>query len=947
MEVQIMSGDMMSPSRPILLVIAAVVHEAHQSKPQLGSWGDRLVTVLDSVQHHLSAVEEDLQNLESSALGTVSDDLKVRFFQDQRTFLHDALDETLGLVLKVKYMKMFKESRSTAKAKDLIYFLELRCVQLLWAIAAFKEADPGLVTSAPAEPPLTGHENQSSPLQKGSSNSILTSPASQQLIDTSGLQALSLCELSKRVYVEATVAQEHLGKRKDLLLGALHNTHREVSVLKEVEPGSPALQEPAVSEAVEYLRKVLVECFDHVKKSGFITKFRNIRTRKSTKELVWKLESRVSILSALVDRARKQTPNLITPIIGDTRADPFSRSAASAMNTPGPKSGSFSADGDNPFADDSLTNTVASYGALCDIARKVAQDAMEAKSQLAVEPHVAQNFVQWIVDIRDRLLAVEADLPIAAAHCRARRWVADTWTAYQETAKIVTRAKSGKSKASNTDLKSLMRILDLKTSYLRLHVSLSKERDEELQISDPCSAEHVERDFFLPAKAALPSGEEVFEAGRLAFNVEKDKERAYELWVQAGKLGYEPAFLHLARSYYADGDLQNASLTYFNGWKGVGSAMCLYEFTLMLDDMNADQRFHATSFVRSHDLDIESSFFVSDNLLSLAAEAGHADSCFRVAMMIKSRGQNRTEEVIGYLERCLELDPEHWEGMNALAVLLISRLPSLEGAKMKWNPVSMLERAAEHCVSDAHFNLGVVWEVGLAGSPRDLSKAREWYTKSAGKGNPEGRASLGYLLMSEGSYVASRRELVVAAEMGSASAKYYIALMYLFEMGVPRDLDIAFCYLSECVSLSTNSKNVLFVQDVLGKAHCRIGDMLYSGIGCVRNVIAAAENYRKASDLGSAEAANNLALMLSSGIGVEASYAEAERYFRLATAAGDRNAPYNHSVVISERKGMTEEALLLLRTAAQRGNTDAVVMLEGLGYGTATFAPPLDRRLYR
>jgi TPR repeat protein len=251
--------------------------------------------------------------------------------------------------------------------------------------------------------------------------------------------------------------------------------------------------------------------------------------------------------------------------------------------------------------------------------------------------------------------------------------------------------------------------------------------------------------------------------------------------------------------------------------------------------------------------------------------------------------------------------------------------------------IELLTSAASAGNMDAVYNLGFLYETGVA-AQRNATVAREHYTLASRGGHIEARASLGYLNLVSGQYVEARRELIAAAESGSPAAKYYLGLMYLHGMGLQPDHPLALCYLSECVtsameiSVDAYAPFVLLdVDDIVCKAHSRLGDMTYSGIGCVRNMALAAEHYRTAAAMGAADAANNLGLMLSSGSGVTQDVQEAMTWYAAAALRGCKFAPYNHAVLLSSMNGDHAVVVQLLRTAAQRGNDDAVVMLEGLG----------------
>jgi TPR repeat protein len=115
----------------------------------------------------------------------------------------------------------------------------------------------------------------------------------------------------------------------------------------------------------------------------------------------------------------------------------------------------------------------------------------------------------------------------------------------------------------------------------------------------------------------------------------------------------------------------------------------------------------------------------------------------------------------------------------------------------------------------------------------------------------------------------------------------------------------------------------------------------------VRDERKAVETWRKAAELGSTEAQNNLAIALYNGRGVARNAAEAVAWWKKAADSGDAEAQFNLASCIFSGHGTTADvpaAIVLMRAAMSQGHVEAMCFLAGhYAEGTAGLDKDLDR----
>ncbi len=198
-----------------------------------------------------------------------------------------------------------------------------------------------------------------------------------------------------------------------------------------------------------------------------------------------------------------------------------------------------------------------------------------------------------------------------------------------------------------------------------------------------------------------------------------------------------------------------------------------------------------------------------------------------------------------------------------------------------------IQRAAEHGVLEAQYELGMMYEYGLS-LPKDNQAAIFWYC--------------------------------TAAERGSEYAQYKLAAMFENGHGVVQDYTTAASWLRKAA------------QSGLSEAQYRLGYLLENGLGFPGPMLSeAATWYLLASKQGSVDAAFRLGLLYEMGRGVKKDMTLAAQYYTTAAHEGNANAQYSLGVMYVTGEGVTKDltqATNLFEAAAAHGHQRAKVKFE-------------------
>ena len=196
--------------------------------------------------------------------------------------------------------------------------------------------------------------------------------------------------------------------------------------------------------------------------------------------------------------------------------------------------------------------------------------------------------------------------------------------------------------------------------------------------------------------------------------------------------------------------------------------------------------------------------------------------------------------------------------------------------------------------------------------------------------------------------------LRVAADNGSAEAKYKLGICYFFGEGVTKnyaeavkwfrkaadqgDVDAQYM-LGVCYSYGEGvAKNpaeaVKWIRKAADQgsadAQYSLGKCYYNGYGVAKNPAEAVKWWRKAADQGIAKAQYNLGLCYYNGYGVSEDHAEAMKWYRKAADQGYADAQSSLGVCYLDGDGVPEdnaEAVKWFRKAADQGDAKAQLML--------------------
>eukprot|EP00698_Gefionella_okellyi_P024829 TRINITY_DN8867_c0_g1_i1.p1 TRINITY_DN8867_c0_g1~~TRINITY_DN8867_c0_g1_i1.p1 ORF type:complete len:439 (+),score=68.32 TRINITY_DN8867_c0_g1_i1:2-1318(+) len=186
--------------------------------------------------------------------------------------------------------------------------------------------------------------------------------------------------------------------------------------------------------------------------------------------------------------------------------------------------------------------------------------------------------------------------------------------------------------------------------------------------------------------------------------------------------------------------------------------------------------------------------------------------------------------------------------------------------------------ADQYHVGQSYHNLGCCYRDGTLEVAVDVKQAFKYFELGAALGNSDAKVSLGYLLETEEGYIdyprAFKMYLESAAE-GNAQAQNNLGCVYRDGTGVAAD-ELEATYWFKLAAAQNH-----------GEAILSLGSFYESGLGGLPlDLDEALLRYRKAADMGIAQAQYNMGSCYEEGVGVEQDVEEALRWFKIAALSG-------------------------------------------------------------
>jgi TPR repeat protein len=190
--------------------------------------------------------------------------------------------------------------------------------------------------------------------------------------------------------------------------------------------------------------------------------------------------------------------------------------------------------------------------------------------------------------------------------------------------------------------------------------------------------------------------------------------------------------------------------------------------------------------------------------------------------------------------------------------------------------LNRLTERAEREDDVAQFDLGSAYQLGLH-VPQNLSKAVEWYRRSASHGNLGAQFMLGVMYrIGEGVEIDYRESLKwyrKNAEAGDGAAQSELGAMYEHGLGVSVDYKEAAYWYAKAVER--------------GWGYANLGALYQDGNGVPKDERRAVELYLRGAEIGDANSQSNLGVMYATGRGVARDDIEAYKWFTLAIKKKD------------------------------------------------------------
>ena len=245
-------------------------------------------------------------------------------------------------------------------------------------------------------------------------------------------------------------------------------------------------------------------------------------------------------------------------------------------------------------------------------------------------------------------------------------------------------------------------------------------------------------------------------------------------------------------------------------------------------------------------------------------------------------------------------------------------------------------KSAEQGDVDAQYNLAGLYAQGL-GVAQDLAEAEKWWIKAAAQGDDQAKKCLQALYSAAAGQNSSGRSPAGSPGHtggGSSGSHGHEDSDELLKRGID------YFYGNSGLRQDYSEAMRLWRRAAeLGNAEAQFRlalDGYDQGRGLAQNYEEAAIWYRKAAEQGRADAQSSLGFLYLCGRGVKKDGAEAVKWFRMAAGQGDSSAQYELGEIYHRGMGVERddaEALKWYRMAAEQGDTAAKEELSKLETG--------------
>lgn len=234
--------------------------------------------------------------------------------------------------------------------------------------------------------------------------------------------------------------------------------------------------------------------------------------------------------------------------------------------------------------------------------------------------------------------------------------------------------------------------------------------------------------------------------------------------------------------------------------------------------------------------------------------------------------------------------------------------------------VRYLEAAADRGCMQAACRIAMMYDEGLCGTPADLGKAVEWYTKAADGGYVDAQFALsGILFLQDTEYFRpedARRYLTMAADNGHPDGMHQLGLMYCYGAnGFDSDPQKGAAYLEKACRAGVQQAMIDYA------------NMRFEGQLIQEDMSVSAEWFSRAAEMGSGIAQYATGVMYAKGYHYDRDDEEAFRRFNDAAESGEPNAQYALACFCYEGRGTERDDSLAwswFQQAAEQGHPSAM-----------------------
>lgn len=390
------------------------------------------------------------------------------------------------------------------------------------------------------------------------------------------------------------------------------------------------------------------------------------------------------------------------------------------------------------------------------------------------------------------------------------------------------------------------------------------------------------------------------------FIVEKDCNKAIELYKMGLAINHDKSIRLLADMYYSDYDCSDSIQDY-------KKALKYYKIAANLNNSIAQR---SVGYMYKYGQGVEKDLDEALVWYSKAADDDYVIAMNDIGTIYENK--KKIDKARGWYLKAAKKD-------NKYGMYNLGDIYSKEENKSLYNLDSAnywYKKAAKLGHSGSQVNIGYNYSKGT-GLEKNVDSAFYWYKKAALQKYYLGEYNLGIMYKNgygcEQDYTKAKEWFEKSANQGYSNAYYSLGRLYYNGNGVDKDYTKAKEWYEKAAEKGDKD------------AYNNLGIMYYNGEGGKKNYYKAREYYKKAAELGVANAQYMYAYLNENGRGGSRNYYTARKWYNKAVKQGYINAKTNLALLYLRGRGGSTNERLSFKLTKEAANSGSLTAQHNLG----------------